>query len=84
MPVAVNTRDGRPSDQQSHVLGLLQELGVLANLQISRIDPKAEVAAYSAEVMASAGANLDEHGRATALRLGSEIDMGMPDIPGLR
>ena len=27
---------------------------------------------------------IDEHGRATALRLGSEVDMGMPDIPGLR
>ncbi len=28
--------------------------------------------------------DLDERGRATALRLGSEVDMGMPDIPGLR
>ena len=27
---------------------------------------------------------IDEHGRATALRLGSEVDMGMPDIPSLR
>jgi CspA family cold shock protein len=27
---------------------------------------------------------LDAHGRATALRLGSEVDMGMPDIPSLR
>ncbi len=27
---------------------------------------------------------LDRHGRATALRLGSEVDMGMPDIPSLR
>ena len=35
MPVAVNTRDGRPPDQQSHVLGLLQELGVLANSTLS-------------------------------------------------
>jgi CspA family cold shock protein len=27
---------------------------------------------------------LDAHGRATTLRLGSEVDMGMPDIPSLR
>jgi len=27
---------------------------------------------------------LDEHGRATALRLGSEVDMGTPDIASLR
>lgn len=27
---------------------------------------------------------VDEHGHATALRLGSEVDMGMPDIPSLR
>ena len=27
---------------------------------------------------------LDRHGRAVGLNLGSEIDMGMPDIPGLR
>lgn len=26
---------------------------------------------------------LDGHGRATALRLGSEVDMGMPDLPTL-
>ena len=35
MPVAENTRDGRPHDQQSHVIGLLQELGVLANSSLS-------------------------------------------------
>lgn len=28
--------------------------------------------------------DLDAHGRATALRLGSEVDMGMPDLPTLR
>jgi CspA family cold shock protein len=27
---------------------------------------------------------IDGNGRATALRLGSEVDMGMPDIPSLR
>jgi cold shock CspA family protein len=27
---------------------------------------------------------LDDSGRATGLNLGSEVDMGTPDIPGLR
>ena len=27
---------------------------------------------------------VDDNGRATALRLGSEVDMGTPDIPSLR
>ena len=31
MPVADNVWDGRPLDQQSNVLGLLQELGIVAN-----------------------------------------------------
>jgi PAS domain S-box-containing protein len=35
MPVAVNTWDSRPLNQQSNVLGLLQELGVLANSSLS-------------------------------------------------
>lgn len=35
MPVAEKWWDGRPLDQQSHVLGLLQELGVLANSSMS-------------------------------------------------
>jgi PAS domain S-box-containing protein len=35
MPVAANTWDSRPLDQQSNVLGLLQELGVLANSSMS-------------------------------------------------
>jgi arsenite/tail-anchored protein-transporting ATPase len=50
------------TDPAAHVDATIN--GTLPNLQTSRIDPKAEVAAYSAEVMASAGANLDEHGRA--------------------
>lgn len=50
------------TDPAAHVAAAIG--GTLPNLQISRIDPKAEVAAYSAEVMANAGANLDEHGRA--------------------
>ena len=28
--------------------------------------------------------NLDESGLATGINLGSEVDMGTPDIPGLR
>lgn len=35
----------------------------LANLTVSRIDPSVEIAKYSAEVMAQAGAGLDEQGR---------------------
>ena len=27
---------------------------------------------------------IDDHGRATTLRLGSEVDMGTPDLPSLR
>lgn len=50
------------TDPAAHVAATIN--GTLPNLQIGRIDPKAEVAAYSAEVMANAGANLDEHGRA--------------------
>ena len=50
------------TDPAAHVAATIN--GTLSNLQVSRIDPKAEVAAYSAEVMANAGASLDEHGRA--------------------
>jgi arsenite-transporting ATPase len=50
------------TDPAAHVAATIG--GTLPNLQVSRIDPKAEIAAYSTEVMASAGANLDEHGRA--------------------
>jgi arsenite/tail-anchored protein-transporting ATPase len=35
-----------------------------AGLTVSRIDPKAETAAYAAEVLAGVGADLDEQGRA--------------------
>jgi CspA family cold shock protein len=28
--------------------------------------------------------DLDDHGRAHRLSLGSEVDMGMPEIPGMR
>lgn len=50
------------TDPAAHVAATIN--GTLANLQTSRIDPQAEVAAYSAEVLANAGAHLDEHGRA--------------------
>ena len=36
----------------------------LPNLRVSRIDPLTETAAYTAEVMAEVGSNLDEKGRA--------------------
>jgi arsenite-transporting ATPase len=47
-----------PAAHIEHTLG-----GSVPNLQTSRIDPRAETAAYSREVMASAGADLDEQGR---------------------
>jgi len=39
-------------------------VGDVAGLEVSRIDPEVETAVYSAEVMAAAGADLDEAGRA--------------------
>ena len=50
------------TDPAAHVAATLN--GTPPILQVSRIDPQAEVAAYTAEVMATAGATLDEHGRA--------------------
>lgn len=50
------------TDPAAHLAAAVH--GTLANLQVSKIDPRAEIATYSAEVMAAAGANLDEHGRA--------------------
>lgn len=49
------------TDPAAHLAAAVH--GTLANLQVSKIDPRAEIAAYTAEVMATAGANLDEHGR---------------------
>ncbi len=48
-----------PAAHIEHTLGVS-----VPNLQTSRIDPRVEAAAYSQEVMASAGADLDEQGRA--------------------
>lgn len=50
------------TDPAAHLAAAVN--GTVANLQVSKIDPRAEIAAYTAEVMATAGANLDEHGRA--------------------
>jgi len=50
------------TDPAAHLAAAVN--GTLPNLQVSKIDPRAEVAAYTAEVMATAGANLDDHGRA--------------------
>lgn len=56
-PVHLTTTD--PAAHVAHAVN-----GVLARLTVSRIDPAAETAAYSAEVMGSAGADLDARGRA--------------------
>jgi len=54
------------TDPAAHVAAAVQD--DLPRLQVSRIDPRAETAAYTAEVMAevmaAAGANLDDAGRA--------------------
>ena len=50
------------TDPAAHVAATLN--GSMANLTVGRIDPKAETAAYSAEVMATAGKDLDAPGRA--------------------
>jgi len=50
------------TDPAAHLAAAVN--GTLANLQVSKIDPKAEIAAYTAEVLEASSANLDEHGRA--------------------
>ncbi len=49
------------TDPAAHIEQTLGD--AVANLTTSRIDPAAEVAAYTREVMATAGADLDEEGR---------------------
>ena len=49
------------TDPAAHVAATVN--GELRNLRVSRIDPHAETAAYNAEVMATAGASLDEQGK---------------------
>lgn len=50
------------TDPAAHVAATVN--GGLPNLRVSRIDPSAETAAYTAEVMVTAGAGLDDRGRA--------------------
>ncbi|MGW4104481.1 arsenical pump-driving ATPase [Streptomyces sp. NPDC004976] len=50
------------TDPAAHVAGALGS--DLAGVEVSRIDPVAETAAYTAEVLASAGAELDDDARA--------------------
>lgn len=50
------------TDPAAHLIATIN--GELPNLKVSRIDPRAEVAAYTDEVLAKAGAGLDESGRA--------------------
>jgi arsenite-transporting ATPase len=49
------------TDPAAHIEHAIGES--VPNLEISRIDPRAEIAAYTREVMAFAGADLDEEGR---------------------
>jgi arsenite-transporting ATPase len=56
-PVQLST-----TDPAAHVAEAIGES--VANLTVSRIDPATEVAAYQAEVLAKAAANLDPNGRA--------------------
>ncbi len=49
------------TDPAAHVAATIG--GELPNLKVSRIDPRTETAAYTAEVMATAGASLDEQGK---------------------
>jgi arsenite-transporting ATPase len=50
------------TDPAAHLAATIE--GELAGLTVSRIDPAAEVAAYTAEVLARAGQGLDPSGRA--------------------
>ena len=56
-PVRLSTTD--PAAHVAVTVG-----GTLPHLTVSRIDPKAETDAYAAEVMASAGKDLDARGKA--------------------
>jgi arsenite-transporting ATPase len=56
-PVSLST-----TDPAAHLAAAIET--EIPNLRVGRIDPAAEVAAYSAEVMRTAGKDLDEAGRA--------------------
>ncbi len=51
------------TDPAAHIAAAMND-ELLPNLSISRIDPEAEIAKYSAEVLRKAGANLDAQGKA--------------------
>lgn len=51
------------TDPAAHIAAALDDES-MKNLTVSRIDPEVETAKYSAEVLAKAGANLDEQGKA--------------------
>lgn len=51
------------TDPAAHVAAALADSS-LPNISVGRIDPRAETARYTAEVMETAGAELDEQGRA--------------------
>jgi arsenite-transporting ATPase len=57
LPVHLTT-----TDPAAHVAAAVGDIPT--RLTLSRIDPKAETAAYAAEVLATVGADLDEQGRA--------------------
>ena len=50
------------TDPAAHIAATLN--GAVTNLTVGRIDPKAEIAAYSTEVLATAGKDLDAQGNA--------------------
>jgi arsenite-transporting ATPase len=51
------------TDPAAHIAAAMNDES-LPNLSVSRIDPEAETAKYSAEVMGKAGKNLDQQGKA--------------------
>ena len=52
------------TDPAAHVAATVESAEQLPNLTVGRIDPAAETARYSAEVMSRAGSGLDEQGQA--------------------
>ena len=71
------------TDPAAHVAATLN--GALPNLTVSRIDPKAETAAYSAEVMATAGQRPRRPGQGDAGgRPAVSLHGGDRRVPGVR
>jgi arsenite-transporting ATPase len=59
LPVTLTT-----TDPAAHVEDAARTLGAGAALRVERVDPEVETRRYSEEVLATAGAGLDEQGRA--------------------